>query len=86
MSDKRKQFEAIFAKFEKILPHLGNENDGEALNALRALTDMLKKSGLDWHDIGMLLHGSEDSVFEMLMRLMEKRPTPLCVSPVPVCS
>jgi hypothetical protein len=72
MSDKRKQFEAIFAKFEKILPHLGNENDGEALNALRALTDMLKKSGLDWHDIGMLLHGSEDSVFEMLMRLMEK--------------
>jgi hypothetical protein len=57
MRDKRKAFEAILEKFEKILPHLGNENDGEALNALRSLTALLKKAGLDWHDLVTLLHG-----------------------------
>jgi hypothetical protein len=72
MRDRRKAFEAIFEKFEKILPHLGNENDGEALNALRSLTALLKKAGLDWHDLVTLLHGSEDSFLEVLMRLMEK--------------
>jgi hypothetical protein len=72
MRDKRKAFEAILEKFEKILPHLGNENDGEALNALRSLTALLKKAGLDWHDLVTLLHGSGESFLEMLMRLMEK--------------
>jgi hypothetical protein len=72
MRDKRKAFEAILENFQKILPHLGNENDGEALNALRSLTALLKKAGLDWHDLVTLLHGSEDSFLEMLMRLMEK--------------
>jgi hypothetical protein len=38
MHDKRKALETIIKKLGKLLPHLGNENDGEALNAARAIT------------------------------------------------
>ena len=69
---KKEAFEKIFAKFEKILPHLGNENDGEALNALRSLTNMLKKADLDWHDVLTLMRPQEDAMLEMLKRLLEK--------------
>jgi hypothetical protein len=43
MHDKRKALETIMEKLGKLLPHLGNENDGEALAAVRAITALLKK-------------------------------------------
>ena len=74
MSDKRKQFETIFKKFKALFPHLGNENDGEALNALRAINKLLKKAKLDWHDVLTLMAPQEDPFFDLLMRLVEKEP------------
>jgi hypothetical protein len=71
MHDKRKALETIIEKLGKLLPHLGNANDGEALAAVRAITALLKKAGLDWHDLVMLLHGNEPSLREMLARLVE---------------
>ena len=68
MSDKRKQFETIFKKFKALFPHLGNENDGEALNALRAINKLLKKAKLDWHDVLTLMAPQENSFFDLLMR------------------
>lgn len=68
MSDKRKQFETIFKKFKALFPHLGNENDGEALNALRAINKLLKKAKLDWHDVLTLMAPQEDSFFDLLIR------------------
>jgi hypothetical protein len=47
VSDKRAQFETIFKKFKAIFPHLGNENEGEALSALRAINKLLKNARLD---------------------------------------
>ena len=70
--DKRKALEAILKKLEKLIPHLGNENDGEALNAVRSITALLKKNGLDWHDLVALMHGAEESLFEALRKLLEK--------------
>ena len=72
MPDKRKAFETIIGKLQKLLPHLGDENDGEALGAARASTALLKKAGLDWHDLVMLLHGNQPSLLEMLAGLVEK--------------
>jgi hypothetical protein len=59
MRDKRKALETIIVKLGKLLPHLGNENDGEALGAVRAITALLKRAGLDWHDLVALLHGNQ---------------------------
>ena len=70
--DKRKALEAILTKLGKLLPHLGSENDGEALNAARSITALLKKNGLDWHDLVALMHGAEESLFETLSKLLEK--------------
>ena len=58
----------------KLLPHLGNENDGEALAAVRSITSLLKKAGLDWHDLATLLRGSQPSLLEMLQSLLVKEP------------
>lgn len=70
MHDKRKALETIIEKLGKLLPHLGNENDGEALGAVRAITALLKKAGLDWHDLVALLHGNQPSFLEMLAGLV----------------
>jgi hypothetical protein len=40
MSDKRKAFEAIVAKLEKLLPHLGDENTNEAGAALQKINSL----------------------------------------------
>lgn len=74
MHDKRKALETIVEKLGKLLPHLGNENDGEALAAVRSITTLLKKVGLDWHDLATLLRGSQPSLLEMLRSLLEKEP------------
>jgi hypothetical protein len=70
--DKRKAFEAIIKKLKKLVPHLGNENDGEALNALRLITAELTKNGLDWLDLVDLMHGTEQPLFDILQKLLEK--------------
>ena len=74
MHDKRKAIETIIEKLGKLLPHLGNENDGEALAAVRSIASLLKKAGLDWHDVATLLRGSQPSLLEMLQSLLEKEP------------
>jgi hypothetical protein len=72
MHDKRKALGTIIDKLGKLLAHLGNENDGEPLGAVRAMTALLKKAELDWHDLVALLHGIQPSFLEMLRRLAEK--------------
>jgi hypothetical protein len=72
MHDKRKAFETIFEKLPKLLPHLGNESDGEALAAARAITTLLQRAKLDWHDLVTLLQGNQPSLLEMLAALVEK--------------
>ena len=72
MSDKRKQFETIFAKFQKLLPMLGSPVDGEADTARRKINDLLAKAKLDWHDVLKLMSEQQESLLEMLMRLLEK--------------
>ena len=71
MRDKRKTLATIIGKLGKLLVHLGNENDGEALSAARAMTALLKRAGLDWHDLVALLHGNQLSLQEMLAGLVE---------------
>jgi hypothetical protein len=71
LGDKRKALGTIIDKLGKLLAHLGNENDGEALGAARAITALLRKAGLDWHDLVALLHGNQPSVLDMLAGLME---------------
>lgn len=48
---KRKAFEQISKKLEKLLPHLGNENDSEADVARRKINALLRQNNLDWHDL-----------------------------------
>jgi hypothetical protein len=36
------------------------------------INELLKKAGLDWHDIITLMSPQQDAMLEMLMRLMEK--------------
>ena len=40
MPDKRKAFETIIGKLQKLLPHLGNENDGGAQQAQQAREEL----------------------------------------------
>jgi hypothetical protein len=72
VSDKRKQFQTIFAKFQKLIPLLGSPVAGEAENARRKINDLLAKAKLDWHDVLELMSPQQDSLLEMLMRLLEK--------------
>ena len=70
--DKRKQFETIFEKFQKLLPLLASPVTGEADNARLKINALLAKAGLDWHDVLTLMSPQQESLLEMLMRLMEK--------------
>ena len=74
MSDKRKAFEAIVAKLEKLLPHLGDENTNEAGVALQRINSLLHAAKLDWHDlVALMSEQKEGSVFsDLLRRLSEK--------------
>jgi hypothetical protein len=74
MSDKRKAFEAIVAKLEKLLPHLGDENTNEAGVALQRINSLLHAAKLDWHDLLALMSEQKGgSVFsDLLRRLSEK--------------
>jgi hypothetical protein len=72
MSDKRKQFEMIFEKFRKLMPLFGSPEAGEADSARLRINELLKKAGLDWHDVVTLLSAQQDPVFDLLKRLLEK--------------
>lgn len=69
---KRKQLEIIFAKLQKLLPHLGNANPNEAAAALKKINNLLATVELDWHDFVTLLHDKEPSILDWLDKLFAK--------------
>jgi hypothetical protein len=71
-ASKRQALEAIFPKLQKLLPHLGNSNPGEAEAARQAINRLLASAKLDWHDLSVLLLNKEDSILGMLSRLFAK--------------
>lgn len=64
-TSKRKAFEAILRKIQKLLPHLGNENAGQAEAARRALNRLLFSVKLDWHDITRFLSDKTEQTLKM---------------------
>src|SRR4029077_14051593 len=44
----------------------------EADNARLRINELLKKAGLDWHDVVTLMSAQQDNVFDLLKRLLEK--------------
>ena len=74
---KRAALKTIFAKLAKLIPHFANDNDGEALAALRKATRLLASAKLDWHDLTTLLAGEPQSVLELLMSLLGKNDVDL---------
>jgi hypothetical protein len=72
MSDKRKALEAIFPKLQKLLPHLGNENAGEAEAARLAIKRLLATVKLDWNDLAVLPGNNEASILEAFASLFAK--------------
>lgn len=71
-TSKRQALEAIFPKLQKLLPHLGNDSAGEADAARCAINRLLASAKLDWHDLATLLLNKEQSIHEMLGRLLAK--------------
>jgi hypothetical protein len=71
---KRKALKTIFAKLEKLLPHLGNANAGEGEAARRAINRLLATARLDWHDVASLLLDKEPSLLDLLAGRFAKDP------------
>lgn len=71
-ASKRKSLETIFAKLQKLLPHLGNANSSEAEAARSAINRLLGSVKLDWHDLATLLSDNEDPLNDILSRLFAK--------------
>jgi hypothetical protein len=67
---KRTALKTILPKLARLIPHFTNENDGEALSALRKATRLLALAKLDWHDLTALLVGEPQSVLDLLMSLL----------------
>jgi hypothetical protein len=57
---KHEALVSISEKLQKLLPHLGNDNSGEADNARIKINYLLSSAGLDWHDLGAILKGKDD--------------------------
>ena len=76
MHDKRKAIQTIIEKLGKLLPHLRNENDGEALAAVRSIASLLKKAGLRLARCGDAAAWQTTSQ----SRCWRKSPTCSCVS------
>ena len=77
---KRAALKTIFAKLTKLIPHFANDNDSEALAALRKATRLLASAKLDWHDLTMLLAGEPQSVLELLAMLLGMKDVDLFYS------
>jgi hypothetical protein len=71
-NSKRQALHTIVSKLQKLLPHLGNDNAGEAEAARLAVNRLLASAGLDWHDLVILLASKEESILELLGRLFAK--------------
>jgi hypothetical protein len=71
-TDKRKALQTIFAKLEKLLPHLGNANPHEAAAALGKINKLLADAKLDWHDLItlMLSDTKQSSLLDLLSKLI----------------
>jgi hypothetical protein len=67
--NKRKALETIFAKLEKLLPHLGNDNRHEAAVALGKINKLLSGAKLDWHDLIGLLVEQGPPLLDLLNKL-----------------
>ena len=71
-STKRTALKTIIKKLAKLLPHLGNDNTGEVINAVAAIKRTLSAAGLDFHDVVTLLQEEQEPLADLLFRLMEK--------------
>ena len=69
---KRKALETIFAKLEKLLPHLGDANPHEAAAALGKINALLASARLDWHDLMGLLNDKAPSLLDLLAKFLAK--------------
>jgi len=69
--NKRQALEAIFPKLQKLLPHLGNDNTGEAEAARCKIKNLLTSVKLDWHDLTQLLSDNKKPVLGMIKGLFE---------------
>jgi hypothetical protein len=69
--NKRQALESIFPKLQKLLPHLGNDNAGEAEAARRKIKNLLASVKLDWHDLTQLLSDPNKPVLGMMKDLFE---------------
>ena len=72
---KRKALETIFAKLEKLLPHLGNANPHEAAVALGKINVLLASVKLDWHDLVTLLVEQGPSLLDTFLKMMQSDDT-----------
>src|SRR5882724_5825043 len=72
MTDKHKAFQAILAKLEKWIPHLGNANPNEAAAALGKINKLLAGAKLDWHDLLGLMASPDkpSSLLDMLAKML----------------
>jgi hypothetical protein len=71
-TNKRAALKTIFFRLQKLLPHLGNDNPGEADAARLAINRLLASAKLDWHDLVKLLLSNGESILEILGRLFGK--------------
>jgi hypothetical protein len=66
---KRKKFEKILPRLQKLFPRLGDANAAEAEAARQIMIRLLATVGLDWHDLLMLMQGGEQSILDLLTKL-----------------
>jgi hypothetical protein len=66
---KRQALETILPRLRKLLPHLGNDNEGEANAARLKIISLLKTAGLDWHDVTTML-ADDDSLGKLFASLL----------------
>lgn len=66
---KRKKFEKILPRLQKLFPRLGDANAAEAEAARQIMIRLLATVGLDWHDLLALMQGGEQSILDLLTKL-----------------
>jgi hypothetical protein len=71
-TDKRKAFQEILQKLQKLVPHLGNENENERLVALKKINNLLSSQKLDWHDFLAVMFEQKESIADLFAKLFEK--------------
>ncbi len=73
MTDKRKALEPILDKVEKLFGMLGSDNREEIATAATKMIDVLKKAGLDLHDLWKLgWADKKEDIAALLAALLDK--------------